>query len=212
MKILLLDTETTGLKNAQICQLSYIIFDPTLKKAIGRNFYLKVDRMEAGAEKVHGLSMEKLDILSEGKRFADVAEQFLNEARLCDIIVAHNIKFDIERIQEEYRRLGIDIGDAFSMSKRFCTMMYYTNICKIPNPRNPKQYKFPKVEEVMAFLRIDNETVVYQAKEIFGECQGFHDARFDITATLKLLLEGFVNGYIRKGYFSDRLKPQEVMY
>lgn len=212
MKILLFDTETTGLYDAQICQLSYIIYDTELKRALGKNFFFTVDKMEPGAEKVHGLSMEKLEELSGGLRFKDKAKEFLRDARFCDIIVGHNIKFDCERIADECGRIHLQLNGEISYSKRFCTMYYFTNICKIPARNKKTGYKFPRVEETMNFLNISSEAVQDLAKQIFKSSDGFHDARFDITATLLILLEGFKQGYIANGLLSDRLKPQETIF
>ena len=45
MKILMFDTETTGLRPGQICQLSYIVIDNSTKpyKVYGKNFFFSVD-------------------------------------------------------------------------------------------------------------------------------------------------------------------------
>ena len=67
--IIYLDTETTGLRPGQICQLSYVIQDG--QQVRGKNFFYTVDAVEYGAFMVHGFSVEKLKSLSKGKRFSD---------------------------------------------------------------------------------------------------------------------------------------------
>ena len=56
--ILYFDTETTGVRPGQICQLSYIIQDTSGVSA--KNFFFSVDYVEQGASAVHGFSVQKL--------------------------------------------------------------------------------------------------------------------------------------------------------
>ena len=76
MRIVFLDTETTGLEPGQICQLSYIVQEGNnLIKRV--NQFFKVDYVDLGATKVNGLTKDMLDTLSKGKVFADRAAEFL---------------------------------------------------------------------------------------------------------------------------------------
>ena len=71
MKRIVFDIEATGLSEAQICQLSYLIVDDS--GVVGKNQFFAVDDMNPDAEAVHGFSMEMLEELSGGLRFADLA-------------------------------------------------------------------------------------------------------------------------------------------
>ena len=63
--MLFFDTETTGLNPGNICQLSYIIVDGDNMES--NNYFFKVDYVEPGAQRVHGLSVDKLFKLSNNK-------------------------------------------------------------------------------------------------------------------------------------------------
>jgi hypothetical protein len=67
VNLIIFDTETTGLKPGQICQLSYIVAQD--KKIEGKNFFFKVDYIEPAAQRVHGYSVIDLQKLSGGKDF-----------------------------------------------------------------------------------------------------------------------------------------------
>ena len=83
--ILYLDTETTGLRPGQICQISYIM--QTKNSVVAKNMFFTVDSVEYGAYSVHGFSVEKLKELSKGKRFEDcvleIKEDLLKELLYC---------------------------------------------------------------------------------------------------------------------------------
>ena len=81
MKILMFDTETTGLRPGQICQLSYIVIDNSTKPydVYGKNFFFSVDYMEESAEQIHGFSKELLEELSGGVTFEECYHEFIED-------------------------------------------------------------------------------------------------------------------------------------
>ena len=92
--MIIFDTETTGLDSAinNICQLSYIkVYDFERSKPMeicsAKNFFFTVDYVEPGAEKVHGLSVDKLRELSKCKRFKDFAEEIYEDFKNEDIFL-----------------------------------------------------------------------------------------------------------------------------
>lgn len=200
MKLLIFDTETTGIKPGHICQLSYILIDASSKpqKTIGKNFFITVDEMEPGAEAVHGFSVEKLYELSEGKYFEDVLEEFEEDFRDADFVIGHNVNFDIKFLKHELEGMGI----YYDPKHTFCTMQYYKDICNILKPNGLA--KNPKLEEVVRFLNITDKQIAEKSNELFQGSGNYHDARFDTTATYLLIIEGLKKGYIPAGYFSSR--------
>lgn len=199
MKILLFDTETSGFKPGQICQLSYIIIDTIKKGLIGRNYFFEVDFVDKGAYDTHGLSVEKLKELSGGKTFYNHHEQIRKDFEAADIVVAHNIDFDKKFINAEFENCCLNALN----KKTFCTMAHYTPICKIPG-RYGKD-KWPKLEETIKFLNIKDEEAKNLAVKLFGEVSGYHDSRFDIAGTYLILIEGLKRGLIPKNYFSKMM-------
>ena len=182
-KYMALDTETSGFKPGQICQLSYIIFDEDFKILKTFNQYFVVESVDEGASNVHGLTVEKLEKLSNGKIFKDIFAEFLSDIIEMDRIFIHNSPFDIGFINAELSRLGI----AFDFAKAFCTMRYHVNICKLPGKgRDGEDYKWPKLSEVLEHYNIQDVTVksceeIYQCEEI-----SFHDARFDVVSLYEI--------------------------
>ncbi|MBE6068821.1 MAG: 3'-5' exonuclease [Clostridium lundense] len=199
MKMIFFDTETTGLRPGSICQLSYILVDTSLKptKTIGKNIFFTVEYVEPSAEKVHGFSVEKLYELSNGRYFEDCLEEFLADFQTADVIIGHNVNFDIKFLTSELEGCGED----FNYKHIFCTMNYYKNICNFKN--NHDAIKAPKLEEALKFLNIENSHIDALSKKLFSETGSFHDARFDTTATYLLVTEGIKKGYIPPKYFTN---------
>lgn len=100
-----LDIETTGLSpwfGDRICQVAVIV---TEGKRIKRTLDLLLDperELSPSAVHVNGLDGESL----KGKpRFAEVADE-IEEALKGAFVVCHNAKFDIQFLDNEYRKLG----------------------------------------------------------------------------------------------------------
>lgn len=176
MKSIFFDTETTGLRPGQIGQLTYIV-EENNQFVKCRNLFFTVDMMEAGAEKVHGFSMELLQTLSEGKRFEDHLEEIRGDFK-DGIVIAHNVNFDLKFMAAEFARLGI----TFEYKKPFCTMEYFKDIAMIP-ARNGVGFKNPKLEEVVKHFDLERESILAATKKLF-KCDNvsYHDARYDTTA------------------------------
>lgn len=204
MILLFFDTETTDIKpeRGSICQISYITVDTSFKpaKTEGKNFFFTVEDMSPGAEEVHGFSLEKLYELSEGLYFEDLCHQFINDFKNADIIIGHNVAFDIKFLTHELDSLG----ESFYPKKSFCTMNYYKPICRFLNSR--RDIKNPKLQEVIAFLNIKEETIALKSNELFKGSGNYHDARFDTTATYLTVIEGIKKGFIPPHYFTQMMK------
>ena len=203
MKVVILDTETTGFEanRNQIAQLAYLVIIDGKVKA--KNFFFTVDKMDKGAENTHGFSMEKLKLLSNGKRFSHYSEEIfldLDEA----MIVCHNLQFDIPFIQNEFERIGIRINPP----NTFCTMEYYTDILKL---KGKYGYKWPKLTEVLDYYGISNLDISRKMNVLFGETAGAHDARWDIIATMEIYNRiGDIQNTIRKTNNNKITKDVEV--
>lgn len=194
--MIIFDTETTGLDSAinNICQLSYIkVYDFERSKPMeicsAKNFFFTVDYVEPGAEKVHGLSVDKLRELSKCKRFKDFAEEIYEDFKNEDILCGHNVDFDIGFLIKELDEAGYAARDLL-YKKRFCTMHSYTDILCLNWNDYYNEYKWPRLSEVVDFLSIDKEYLEDKTKEVFGldENVDFHDARLDVTTTREIAL------------------------
>lgn len=189
--MIIFDVETTGLDEEinQICQLSYIKTDEKYNIEYAKNFYFKVDRMEYGARDIHGLSKELLEELSGGKTFKDcsgeIYEDFRNENKLY---IGHNIEFDSKFLGKEFERLDLECEFLYNYKKRFCTMHSYTGIATGYNAYYG-DYKWPRLEEVLAYLKINIKDIKEKTKEIFSVDDTdikAHDSRYDVVATREI--------------------------
>lgn len=190
MKKIFLDTETSGFKPGQICQLTYTItLDDKVETA--KNFFLSCEYVDPGAEKIHGFSVERLKVLSEGKTFEDIAKEVATDLQ-NGIFIAHNVDFDINFVRTEIERAHYP----FDIAGQFCTMKYFENIIKLKGKYG--KYKWPKLEETMNFLGIDSKSKGFNMslQRLYGdEGISFHDARFDVCGLVAVYYKALKLGY-----------------
>jgi len=178
--IIYFDTETTGLTPGRVVQLSYIIEEDN-GDVSGKNFFFAVDCVPLEAQRIHGFSEEKLRILSKGKVFADFIDEIEKDFETADMIIAHNVEFDIAFMNAEFEREG----RKFHYNLKFDTVSHFTDVCKIPRTNN-KGYKYPKLIEVGIFFELTEESINELASKLFGsDAVNAHDARFDTTMLYK---------------------------
>jgi len=192
MRRIVFDTETTGFKPGQICQLSYIVDDGG-GKAFARNHFFTVEAVEPGAERVHGFSADDLRQLSRGRVFADFAERIAGDFQGAGLVIAHNYTFDKGFLDAEFRRAG----RVLLSPSWFCTMRHFTPICKFPPRRPGTDYKYPSLGELCGFLGVTEGEIAQLSEELFGiPTLSSHDARFDACATYFCYQRGQELGHI----------------
>jgi len=107
MRLLVIDTETTGLDPKQGHRIIEIgVVELQHRRPTGRHlhFYLNPEReIDAGATEVHGMTW---DDLRDKPRFADVAAELIEFARGADWII-HNAPFDVAFLDHELERAGL---------------------------------------------------------------------------------------------------------
>ena len=108
MRQIVLDTETTGL-NARLGDriLEIGCVELVSRRLSGNHFhrYLNPEReVEEGALRVHGITNE---FLQDKPRFADIAREFLEYVRGAELVI-HNAAFDVEFLNIELEKLGLD--------------------------------------------------------------------------------------------------------
>lgn len=107
MRHIILDTETTGLSPA----LGHRIIEVAAVEMINRRLtgnhyhcYLNPEReIDAGAQQVHGISLE---FLQDKPKFADAAQEFLSFIA-GGVLVIHNAPFDVGFLNHELARLNL---------------------------------------------------------------------------------------------------------
>jgi len=106
MRQIVLDTETTGLEwkaGHRVIEIAGV--EMVDRRLTGNHFhhYLNPDReIDAGAQEVHGISLE---FLQDKPRFADIADEFLDYVSGAELVI-HNAPFDVGFLNYELGLLG----------------------------------------------------------------------------------------------------------
>lgn len=192
MKALIFDTETTGMvqfrkppedpSQPDLIQLGMMLVETTDWSAKARVSLLVTlpegSKIEPAAFAAHGISEE--DCARFGVAPA-VACSLFNQACLqADIIVAHNLAFDVSIMKTALFRLG-NKPHRLDGRQQVCTKEFSTDVLKLPGKYG---YKWPTLAEAYQH---------YTGREI----EGAHDALIDTEACLAvfrgLVQEGVVD-------------------
>jgi len=198
-RLLVFDTETTGLKNSKeyILQLCFIVYDIPKKEIIRTyNSYIKIPpniEIKEEITKINGITREICD--EKGVPIEDALLEFAHEYLCSDIIVAHNLDFDKYFIELEISRNLYKLVDnspyiaglfsnilcnSFKI-KHECSMKLSCKIVNIMTPlKDGKPRKTPKYPSLLE---------LYQY--LFGTIpEGrLHDALTDTLVCLKCYLK-----------------------
>ncbi|MBU2711612.1 DNA polymerase III subunit epsilon [Zooshikella harenae] len=127
MRIVVLDTETTGLEPSQghrIIEIGCVELEN--RRYTGRSFhcYIQPDReVDEGAVQVHGITSE---FLQDKPRFQEIVEEFVSFVKGAELVI-HNAPFDVGFINHEFKLLttplpGVDticqITDSLVMARK----------------------------------------------------------------------------------------------
>ena len=127
-KLIVIDTETTGLEVDQghrIVEVGAVVLKDRSRTDVHFHSYLNPQRsIDEEAEKVHGLSLERL---ANEPEFSEIAESFL-EFIEGSILVIHNASFDLGFLNSELKRASssypsleeiCDVEDTLMARKKF---------------------------------------------------------------------------------------------
>jgi DNA polymerase III epsilon subunit-like protein len=111
---------------------------------------------DAGSAMIH--KIYKQFALDNGTPGADVFTEFKTDCRSCDVIIAHNLAFDLPVVKCACLRLWTtDLDFSWLPAKQICTMKLTTGVCKLPFvnskfPRREGDYKQPRLAELHTYL------------------------------------------------------------
>lgn len=170
MKVLVFDTETTGLPEKNnvsildtfrwpyIVQLSFIYYDSKINDII--EYYDNIIKLPENITipeesiNIHGITNEAMR--EKGVSIKTALKKFNDILKDSDIVVGHNISFDKRMIMVECIRNKISQYFTKGQDKKpeFCTMKNSKNICKIKmvNFKGEENFKFPKLSELYKFI------------------------------------------------------------
>lgn len=186
MKILVFDTQTTGLPIGRnpsfykselwpkIVQLSWILFDTYTNECKINDHIIKVDDIPEDSYKIHGITTRYSQL--RGENLIDVMDIFDADVNECDIILGHNVQFDKKiYIVECIRNNRMAPFTVNGVSRpEYCTMKKSIKFCNITavNKDGKKYLKYPKLSELY--------------EKIFGSYpKSMHNATVDCLACLR---------------------------
>lgn len=190
MKILIFDTETSGLPEERNCsvlslhkwpyivQLAYILYDTDTNTILDYNDTLIniSDDVYISPESIniHKITREMCN--EKGENIRQVLNRFNNVLLETDLIVGHNLQFDKNIIMVEFlrNRMLHNFNPNNIIKPTFCTMENGKSICKLTykNKYGNLVAKYPKLLELFKYY--------------FDYIpEGLHNAMCDVIITLR---------------------------
>ena len=171
MKLLVFDTETSDLLSKKnltttyTVQLSWIMYD-TENLTQEENDFVFVVPVDITNSHIHGITKETSD---KGYKIAEILDIFLDDVKNCDILIGHNLRYDLNMIELELYRLKRDDDIDLLYSKNYADTMFL-------GQSYLKQCRYPKLQHLY--------------KSLFNkEFENSHNALFDVKATLRCYLK-----------------------
>lgn len=176
------DTETTGLPlwnggaghpdQPHIMQLGAILQDlDTRRVHMELNLLLKLPEGIEPNEKAVEVHKITRDLCEKYGVYPSTALKLFDVMlQRADIVVAHNLNFDSLMYEAATLRDTFLNMAAFRKCRPFCTMLNSTMICRLPNPKRPREYKWPTLAEAHRHFY----------PSVPWNSEGAHDAMFDV--------------------------------
>ena len=206
-KVLVFDTETSGLPlcprfgeyyaiddlgkyaGSRLVQIAWQVIDLENDGEIVREYQTLVSpqgsfRISQRSTDIHGITQEHAE--SKGIRVEHMLEVLATALSDVDIVVAHNLAFDIHILASEMVRAGSAtppglLGRLMTMPS-CCTMRTTTRLCNLTTSWGAP--KWPRLVELHRFL-FDGDSF-----------EGAHDALGDVRATSKCLVKLLQSGMV----------------
>ncbi|WP_109095358.1 3'-5' exonuclease [Azospirillum sp. TSH64] len=157
-RVLAFDTETTSKypNEAHVVELAAVLYDADGRERSVLDLIIRPDGYTIPAETtaIHGISTELA--LEVGVPHAFAASVFNALCDQADVLVAHNLQYDLPVMERLYRLLGKPHRMP-GKTARFCTKVWSTDIVQVPPTEKMKaagrhHWKSPSLSECMAFF------------------------------------------------------------
>ena len=188
-----------------IIQLSYILYDtenPGKYKIFNKYIDIEEDVIiSADSLAIHHISKDnisKMDTKNKTK-IQDAIQEFLEDVKIADVVVGHNVAFDRKMIVSEILRLTKDYKDFVNddiiemmNDKKFkCTQEITRPICKLEhkNGKSWKSGKSGKNKKGKEYCKFKTPSLIEAYKYFFGcvpKLEMLHDALIDAIITLRV--------------------------
>src|SRR6478609_702475 len=203
---LIFDTETTGIprnKTApltdfdnwpRLVQIAWELHDGKGKLISQHSYIIKPNGFDIPfkAEQVHGISTKRA--LEEGHELRTVLDTFNKDLDKTQVLVGHNIEFDINIIGAELLRESQDTERFLALNK-VDTGLVSIDFCQLEGGLGGK-LKMPRLSELH--------------EKLFGKnFEDAHDASYDVAATARSFF-GLVSKKVVKPF--DSTKVEDIVY
>ena len=201
MKILVFDTETTGLPESRntsiletekwpyIVQISWILYNCDTKEVMNVQDHIISCGVDIPAESsaIHGIDNSMAQ--RKGVELVPVMDAFDHDLQVADKVVAHNLSFDkrvfmVEAIRKNRKQYFTRNG---VRKPEYCTMKNSKNLCAIERIGNngDTYYKYPTLSELH--------------NKLYGfEPKGTHDSMADVLICFRCFCQLEMNSDIIK--------------
>jgi len=180
MRLLVFDTETTGLPKTRLpatrgpnnwphlVSIAWIIMDGDMKLKERYAVIKPKWQIPADSTAIHGITQK--DAEEKGEDLGKVITEFLGD--VPDALLAHNMDFDFNVL---VNALLWDLNLPYpKLPPTFCSMRIMTPICKLPTQYG--YYKPPKLSELYKFIF-----------NVEPEKTALHNALFDVQILVEIL-------------------------
>jgi DNA polymerase III epsilon subunit-like protein len=195
MKLLFLDTETSGListnkdlnhpEQGRVMQLSWFMCDENQKEIASCDSLIIPDgseyldpengwKLDSRAFEAHKITLERC--YNFGLPRSHMFNILYDVMSVSDLIIGHNISFDVDMVVMEFERLGMckELMDKVKSIPTFCTMHGTRNIVKALNSKG--YIKSPNLTEAFLFF----------TGNVF---ENAHNSKYDVEACKAIYFE-----------------------
>lgn len=191
MNILFFDTETTGIKSyrnpgfvPELVQIGAILYDVESQRVLAEINLIVANpssTVPLEASQVHGISTEMMH--KYGQQLSLVDSLFAKLVTDADLLVAHNINFDLDIVKDNLNYSHKIITDKLTAGGfgTFCTMASSSLILKLP--LTPAQSRFFATKPASERPEFKDPKLMEAYTYFFNrEFDGAHDAMADVRA------------------------------
>lgn len=156
----ILDTETTGLGDAEICEITIIDING---KALLDTLVKPINPIPQHVIDIHGITNE---MVANSPTFAEVSDKIINILKNKTIII-YNARYDTKILLSSAKIAGIDHQLYSSLAEQsICAMIWYANFFKAKNKYG--NYKWHKLTDACKAHDIDIASLT--AHRAYADC------------------------------------------
>lgn len=189
MIILSFDTETTGLDHSKdrVVEFGACAWDmDTKEEVLFEGVIFKIPfKMDTDVIKIHKITNEMCE--AEGVEFEKYAKRAHSMLSRADVVVGHNIEFDIDMMSSEFARCGMSMPDFVAIDTLIIARRFYPSTKDVM----PKK-KLSKISEHFGLPEFEAHRAADDCKRtleiLFKMCE-------DLNMSMQQMLDDSVNAF-----------------